>query len=310
MEDDRHPEVEEPEVIETEVTENEVTEPVVEDSVPRSKEDWNKLAETDIDKWRELTQQRTDQLVRTTRETADENERLKTELANMKVQGEIPKEVEEGGEVVYSQSNLPKTDEDWNTLAIDDPVKFSDLRAHYNRQREKVQNSFLETQATSRRIVQAEHPDMYLPELDGTGQPKMDEKGNPVLQLNPQTGEPIFNPNSEKGKLWIAEYQKDPSIERLKDAPEVLMAKMERTLRVKGERLVKENQPEIKQNQVAPDGAPPPMKTKATFSSEEEKVHATAAIARGVYTSLEQYCELRDKGDVGIYDEDSTPKFK
>lgn len=274
------------------------------DNLPKSKEEWAEFAKQDPMGFYEITQERTDQMFRENRElkekvTQFENLRLETTPQ--------PLPDEDFGE--YSYRKMPKTKEEWDNLAIEDPILCQDLRSHYNRLKETEKDSFLSAQANSRKVVQVEHSDMYLQELDENGNPKRDDKGNIILKLDPYSKEPIFNPDSEKGKLWIEEYSKDPGIEKLKDAPEILMGKMERRLRERGKKMVEENKVEPKQNQVAPEGVTPPKPEKLSFSSDSERAHAEKAVARGTYRNLEEYCKLRDEGSTGLYDENRTPDF-
>ena len=122
-------------------------------------------------------------------------------------------------------------------------------------------------------------------------------------------GYPIPDGKSDKFKIWMEEYHKDPSIENLRDGPAILMARMERRLRAKGKEVIQKEKAE-RQNQTAPEGVPPPKpQGKIAFRSAGEEAHAKKAVERGIYGSLEEYCQLRDHGEVGIYDENRTPTF-
>ena len=213
----------------------------------------------------------------------------------------------------YSTNNLPKSVQEWEDLAIENPNQHADLRFHYNQRAQTDESSFNETQSNSRRVVQGEHPDMYLVELDEGGQPKKDDKGKAILKVDQQTGEPIFDPNSEKGKLWTDIYNKNPNIASNAQAPELMMAAMERQLRVKGEEMVDEAKGErdqqVQEGQVVQEGVTPPAKVEVTFKDDEEKVHAERMVKRGAYQNLEEYVKNRDSKDTALYEENSMPVF-
>ena len=297
------------------------------DNMPKSKTEWDTLKSQDPVVFADLTQHNFDKMFREKKELEERYTTVETQRNNLTVELERykvpvytpPIEVTPNSKN-YSFSNLPKTKQDWEDLMIEDPVLGTDLRTHYNNQQNqnqqsKVQNQrrFEEAQTASRRTVQAEHPDMYLAELDATGQPKKDDKGNVVLKVNPATGEPEFNPESEKGKLWNSIFNENPDIAFNSKAPELMMATMERKLRMKGQTMVDQTaaarQQAVAEGQVIHSGVTPPKTVKVEFSSEEEKIHAQNMIAKGVYPTLEDYVRNRDSKDTGFYEENSFPKF-
>jgi hypothetical protein len=86
-----------------------------------------------------------------------------------------------------------------------------------------------------------------------------------------------------------------------------MMAELERRLVKKGTALIT---PEPKQNQVAPVGVlPPTPSVKVKFATDEEKQHAEKAVQRGTFANLEEYCQLRDKGERGFYESNRRPDF-
>lgn len=289
---------------------------------PKSKEDWNQLRQADPVLFADLTQQNMDKTFREAKEWKEKYSQLETQKNNLtveleqykkKVVPEVPDD--DGTKQPYSIHNLPKTKEEWADLMIDDPVLGTDLRTYYNNQTTQSQTKFQEVQASSRRTVQAEHPDMYIAELDSNGQPKKDSKGKVVLKVDEVSGEPIFNPDSEKGKLWTAIYNENPSIANNPHAPELLMATMERRLRLKGEEMVKDantnREQQIQDGQVVQDGVTPPAPTvEVKFNSEEERIHAQGMVNRGLYKDLTDYVKNRDSKEDGYYEPNSEPVFK
>ena len=155
---------------------------------------------------------------------------------------------------------------------------------------------------------------MYMAELDESGQPRKDEKGNLVLKIDQVSGEPIYNPSSEKGKLWAQIYSEFPQIADSANAPEILMATMERRLRSKGEQVVRssalQREELIREGRVIPEGVTPPPKVKITFKDEDERAHAQKMVNRGVYKSLEDFVTIRDSKEAEtILEEGRTPSF-
>ncbi len=163
--------------------------------------------------------------------------------------------------------------------------------------------------------VQGEHPDMYVLEVDGTGQTLKDGNGKPVIKKD-QNGIPLFNPNSEKGKLWDQiykdSYRPDGTnpLDTMSNAPIFMMAELERRLVKRGTAVIQGQPQEVRQNQVAPVGVTPPVASaKVKFATDSEKAHAEKAVQRGTFSSLEEYCQLRDTGERGFYDENRKPDF-
>jgi hypothetical protein len=157
---------------------------------------------------------------------------------------------------------------------------------------------------------------MYLAELDESGQPKKDDKGKLILKVDQFSGEPIFDPNSEKGKLWLEIYNQNPNISSNPQAPELMMASMERTLRIRGEKMVEDanadREQQIQDGQVIQDGVTPPKQTvTVTFKNDEEKRNAEGMVKRGLYANLEDYVKNRDaeESTTGYYEEGRMPDF-
>src|SRR3990167_4716448 len=214
------------------------------ENLPKSKEEWSALREADSVKWAELTQSNIDKYFRQNREMSDklatieqENKNLKIEVTKFKGS---PSVLGERAPISknYGYENLPRTKEEWENLSYDNPVLFTDLRSYYNSLHTKTLETFQGRQSSARKKLQAEHPDMYLPEVDEAGQPKKDEKGNFILKINPVTGETLFNPDSEKGKLFVEIGNANQALLDAPDGPVLLMAAMERRLREKGEEIV------------------------------------------------------------------------
>ena len=294
------------------------------DNLPKSKEQWEALQAKDPILFGNLTQQNVDRLFRENKELQEIKANLENQKSNLSVELEnyrkrqitdipikpkipVPKEVIDD-KTQYSIHHLPSTTEEWEDLAIDNPNLHADLRFYYNQERVSSEVSYESAQRKARQTVQKEHPDMYLPELDGSGLPKKDAEGKVILKLDARTGEPIFNHNSEKGKLWIQTYEENPDIVTTKNAPVLLMTAMERKLRERAERSLPPTGANF-DNQVVHDGVTPPVQKEVKFDSEVEKLHVEKAILRGVYRDATHYLDEKKKGNEGIYDENRTPQF-
>lgn len=288
---------------------------------PKNKAEWQNLKESDPVKWGDLTQSNMDSTFRQNKELEEKASGLEGQLNNVtaelnKYKAQQQKEVVTEKKVTdsiqaYSKANLPKTKDEWDDLAIDDPILAVDLRQFDNNQRVTQQTNFQSTLVDNRKTVQVEHPDMYLPDVDSSGQPKKDENGN-IVRLKDANGELIFNPKSEKGKIFETIYNEDPTIGSSKNAPTLLMAEMERRLRSKGQQVVNSDstrQQQITDGQVIHDGLPPPVNVKVEFKSEEEKESVDKGIARGLWKDAEEYCQARDGKSAGFTHEGRMPDF-
>ena len=292
---------------------------------PKTKEDWQTLAKEDPATWQDLTQSRMDQIVRESRETKEKltaseqrAENLRAEIDSLKKPRE-PELKPDEGEKGWGTNNLPKNKEEWEELSITDPVLFADLR-DFSREKERTQRDtqtrvaqeYETEQSKYRKEVQSGHPEMYQPETDGEGKPKLDGNGKPILKINPTTGEPIFNAESEKGKLWIQIFNEDPqTYSGSKKGPKLIMLELERRLKDSGQKQLDQSKgtPEPDQRGTLPEGVPPPQSRKVSFNSDEEKSHAEGQVRRGLYKNLEEYCENRDRKDTGIIEKGRVPQF-
>ena len=290
---------------------------------PKTKEDWQKLSKEDPDTWRDLTQSRMDQVIRESREVkekltaAEQREaNYQAELASLKKK-EAP--AEEEGPKEWSPENIPSTKEQWEELSLTDPILFNDLRdyAREKARAAKDQQTKMVQEVESehkkyRSEVQTQHPDMYQAETDETGQPKLDGNGKPVLKINPVTGEPFFNSESEKGKLWVQIFNEDPqTYAGSKKGPRLLQLELERRLKDSGQKKLDQSKgtPEPDQRGTLPEGVPAPSHSKVSFTSDEEKAHAEGQVRRGLYKNLEEYCQNRDRKDTGITEKNRVPQF-
>ena len=288
----------------------------VQQEIPKTKEDWEKLAKDNPTKWAELTQPRMDAAIREARETKERlaafearEKNLLTEIEKLK-QPSV-QQLPEGEE--YGRGRYPQTEEEWNDLFLERPTFANDLRNMYFNEQQSVQNEFITVRTDSAKKVQQEHPDMYLHELDETGKVKLDGQGKPILKIDPVTKAPLFNDSSEKGKLWIDIWNEDPKgWSALKNAPSLMMAEMERRLRIKGATMVNQGQNNLVNEDptaIAPRGVTPPMASSLKFESVEEKTLAERAVSRGTYKSLEEYCKWRDSKNYGYAETNSRPDF-
>ncbi len=309
--------------------------------IPKTKEEWDKLAETDPKRWISLTQPRMDQAIRESREwkqkAADNENRLKnveTELVTLR-KGSQPAApaapVAPDPNKPFSRENMPQNDADWDRLFIEDPKLATDLRVEAaNQQRiqrdqqTRIQEDFSKTRKESAKELWDRHPDMFEQEMEADGTtPKKDGQGKLILKIDPKNGGPILDLRTEKGKLFDAVYNEDTfGFESSKIGPRLVMLEMERRLVAKGNQQVhagQQGQPGSQQSQGAaaapdqrgtlPGGVQPPVTAKVSFASDEEKAHVERAVQRGVYKSLEEYCQLRDGKNTGIVEENRTPKF-
>lgn len=299
-------------------------EPVVKfsaDNPPKSKEDWNKLAQDDPTTWISLTQSNTDRLVREKRELEEKFSREQQEKNNLSVElnrykSNVPVNpvVPDGNnKVPYGTNNFPKTQEEWDGLFLENPTFATDLRQYYNNKNTSINTDFQRAQTDAKKVVQADHPDMYQAELDVNGNPRKDEQGKLILQKD-SNGEPIFNPNSEKGKLWEQIYKEsfrsdgtNPLL-NLPNAPILMKEALEARLIRKGQSMIQSNEPP-KQNQVAAPGVLPPTVTAGSYKTKEEQFHVEKQIQRGLYKDASDYFKTRDGGSQAVYDSNRRPDF-
>jgi len=291
-----------------------VAEPVVE-TVPKTKEEWQNLAKENPTRWIELTQQNMDRVTRESRETKEQLDRERAEKQQLiqevnKFKVAAPP-VPEGQ--VFSVDNPPKTQAEWDTLFIESPKYASDLNQAINSRKMNVDMEFKRAFGNAAKEVQTEHPDMYMLEVDVNGQPVKDGQGKLLIKRD-QSGVPLFNSNSEKGKLWEQiykdSYRPDGTnpLDSTPNAPILMMAELERRLVKKGSAMIQT--PELKQNQVVTQGVTPPVQSaKVKFATDAEKAHAEKAVQRGTFKNLEEYCQFRDNGERGFYETNSRPDF-
>lgn len=306
---------EEPKLVKTELKEASEKPAVVE--VPKNKAEWDKLRTEDPIKWGELTQANTDAIFRQKREAEEQLARERAEKQNLQAELDRyrkPPVVEVADQPkIYGPGNYPQTEEEWNDLFLEKPILATDLRNQYLNTINVQQSEFVNTRKKSVETLISEHPDMYHYEVDGeTGKAKLDAGGKPIVAKDPKTGLYAFNPDSEKGKLWVEIFNEDPQgWAQLKNAPELMMAQMERRLRVNGARVVNGQNKSIEQDQsgVLGEGVPAPRASSLKFASDEEKAHAQGAVSRGTYKSLDEYVQLRDKGNTGYTEPNSRPNF-
>lgn len=311
-----------PEIIPTPVVPVVETKTFSAENPPKTKEEWNQLRESDVNTWATLTQSNTDRLVRENRELQEKYNLEQQEKHNLAAEVNrykpvvAPIQQPSVQDKPYGIDNFPKNQSEWDALAIESPTFHADLRVAYNaveNNRRTADYNAKSAQIVDARKIQEEHPDMYIPELDGQGQPKKDNNGKIVLKRD-QNGGAILNIESEKGKLLSEIYRESTRpdgtnpLDNLPNAMTLMSAEVERRLIRKGQAVINQNQ-EIRQNQVAVPGVTPPVSQKVSFKSNEEKLHAEKAVERGVYKDVEQYCQIRDTGIAPIYDENRRPDF-
>lgn len=285
---------------------------------PKSKDDWNKLSQDDPKMFIDLTQQNTDRMFRENRELQEKLFREQQEKTNLTLEinryksNSAPVFVP-GQKQPYSINNFPKDALEWDTLAIENPTLAMDLRFAYINRQTTINTDFQRARTDYAKEVQVEHPDMYLTEIDANGQPVKDDKGNIVFKRD-QSGLVIFNPNSDKGKIWEQIYKESflpdgtNPLDNAPNAPALLRSELERRLVKKGQDVINAATP-IKQNHVIGVGITPPATTKVSFGSKDEEAHVEQAIQRGTWKSKEEYCQNRDSGSSGFYDTSRRPDF-
>lgn len=316
--------------------------PQVNNDIPRTKEDWDRLRDTDIKRWGELTQARMDQTIREKRElqekfSAEETRRKNYEIEIDNLKNKSKNIVDPGiqddtrtlgdDQKSFSRENLPQTDEDWDQLFIENPKLATDLRVfkvNEDRENNERQNKFHDEFKQSWKKCQEElwqkHPDMYVHELDADNKPKVDVNGKVILKIGPN-GFPIPDLESEKGKLWLESWNEDPNgYSSSKIGPRLVMLDMERRIIERGKKFIAAGQSQqsqqgqsdmgiMDQRGTMPSGVTPPIQGKISFASDDEKSHAERAVQRGIYKSLSEYCALRDGKNTGIAEENRKPKF-
>lgn len=303
------------------------------DNLPNTKEEWAEFRTEDPQGWGDATQGNVDRMFRENKEKDEKitgltniNQNLQVEVDGLKTtppkddfsnltgdDDKTPPPPPPPEDKKWNKKNLPQSKDDWDNFFIDSPTEANDLRQWYLNNQADVEKDFQVSWVQCTKEVQEEHPDMYLPELDEGGQVKKDDKGKVIVKIDSATSTPFFNPKSEKGKLWEEIWNEDPqTYGKSKTGPRLIMAEMERRLRIRGQKMVDANQEE-KTNDgeklTAPPGNATPPAVKLTFKDDEEKAHAQKMVERGTYTSLEDFCKHRDTKSEGIYDESSTPSF-
>ena len=295
--------------------------------IPKTKADWDKLRSDDPIKWGELTQSNADTYYKQSKEAqeklsaAEQREKnLLAEINRLKQPAPILP-VDDNKPKIYGNGVYPQTQEEWNNLAFENPVFFQDLRYEYNNSKKSTQEEYNKARVEGVKTLIAEHPEMYHFEVDSEGKQKLKD-GKPIVMIDPNTGLYAFNSESEKGKLWMQIYHDSDVLDSFgrvvgngldnnKNAPQLMMAEMERRLRQKGASMVQgqNNQGVTDQSEVAGEGVPPPKSVSLKFGSEEEKAHAQGMVNRGVYKSMEEYVKLRDEENKGYAEPNRRPDF-
>ena len=274
-------------------------EPAAPDYSKYTKEQWGELAKTDPGTFAEQTQTRFDTMFRQGRESQEKLAAMETREKNLLAE-------------LNALKTKPQTKDDWNDLFIEDPIFANDLRNEWNSRRRAQEDEYSKARTEGVKTLITEHPDMYHVEVDADGKPKLKD-GKPIVMVDPQTGLYAFNAESEKGKLWMQLYNEDPQgWNSLKNAPSLMMAEMERRLRMKGANMLQNgqnNKVDIDQSGVAPEGVNPPKAVSLKFASGEERAHAQSAVNRGTAKSLEEQLQLRDQENRGYTEPNRRPDF-
>lgn len=300
--------------------------PVVETQTPKTKEEWDKLSAENPGQWKKLTQERFDTTFRQNKELeeklriADEQKRnYELELSKYKPREEP---APEPGSPQYGPGQYPKTEEEWNDLFLERPVFATDLRNAFTTEQANYSNEYVATWNRSIETVAAEHPEMYLPEMDAEGKPKLDENGKIVLKREPGTNNFFFNYDTPTSKLWceiVSEgevIKKHSGMNPYKDyanSPTLLMAEMERRLRMKGRNMINNEQSSSVNQDESSLGAPgvtPPKTGPVKFASEEQRKDAEKRIKDGIYKSTEEYMYWQNVPENhGVVEKNREPDF-
>jgi hypothetical protein len=167
--------------------------------VPKSKDEWDKLAQENPKRWIELTQPRMDQAIREGREAREKAAALEAkqknyeaELENFRKNAAPAPEVQDEQPKSFSMNNLPKTDEEWDLLFIEDPKKATDLRVfkanqdmEYQQRHNKEQLDFaiLEFSKDDKKILVSHTrtwDESTKPEVGAEPRPKASGKSKPA----------------------------------------------------------------------------------------------------------------------------------
>lgn len=300
--------------------------PVATPELPKTKDDWAKLAKEDPQKWMDLTQQRMDTVIRESREAKEKLTAAEQREKNLQAEVEKfktpPAPIEpEAQPEQYGRGKYPQTEYDWDLLFAERPAFAADLRGMYQNDLQAAQTYYVEERTNSAKTLVQEHPDMYIAELEADGQIKKDSQGKAVLKIDPATNWPVYNPNSEKGKLWEEIWNNEEKAAKRtgrlnafavsEKGPLLMMAEMERQLRVKGASKMNEqnNFSNDGLDGVAPRGVTPPAQTSVKFASESEKAEAERAVARGTYKSLDEWYRWKTTESRGYAETNSRPDF-
>jgi hypothetical protein len=310
-------------------------EPAPPAAVPKSKEEWDKLAQEDPQRWISLTQTRMDQAVRQAREAQEKLAAEQAKARNMAIElenlrrGPVLPSVQppvNDPNKPFSYDNMPQTDDQWEQLWLENPNLASDLRNYKffseqenKKQQQTYQTEFNKARRESAQILWERHPDMYVLERDETGNVKKDGNGKPVLKIDPNTNGPIIDLETEKAQLFVQVYSEDAAgYDGAKFGPRLAMVEMERRLQEKaaqkingagGSGIQVPAGTQMNQNGLMPGGVQPPVTGPVSFSSDEEKAHALKAVERGIYKNLQEYCSLRDGKHTGFTEENRVPQF-
>ncbi len=251
------------------------------------------------------------------REAAEKSEKEKLQAQLDKAEKEkvamvakLPPVVVPGeGEKTYGRQAdgtiiFPANEEEWDDLAIEKPTLHADLRALYNQRGVSVAQKFKESAISVTEIF----PEMYVKDKDGN-------------ILRNRDGFPVPDENSERYQQFMeVAYASGsdgfgrPIILHTVDGPEMVALKLQKKLGLDVKSSLSKKAQEdatnaetirlqrVRDGQIAPLGssAPPSKPVEVKFNSEYEKKHAESAVASGVYKSLQEYCEIRDRNTVQI----------
>jgi hypothetical protein len=220
---------------------------------------------------------------------------------------------------VYTERNLPKTEEEWNDLFDANPnyaaelkYKAKELADSANKQVTSWQNE----RNTAITKLQEKHPDLYLRnekgeikkfKFDGRGGYAKDAAGNMVEDPN---GVPCLDMESEKTKVWV-ELASDEQFLASAKAPLIIMEAMENRIKSKKEEDMakkleedkkvkeKEREKKVDANALASGGDNPPPKeeeeVEIKYNSKEEESHVKSKVASGFYKSEKEYFQVKNR---------------
>lgn len=281
------------------------------------------VTQAEVDKYFKLwktTEENLEKMIGRLDKSEAEKVELVTRIKNLKEEPPAPTPApaytgtEDDLTKVYTTSNPPRTQEEWDDLYAYSPSYAHDLKIAVK----KTTGDWTDTRNKAFKVVQEKHPDMYRTDEKGTVLKfRVDANNNFIRDpsgnfIPDASGMPAFDTNSEKGKIWN-EIANDPNFLQSAKAPVIIMEAMENRLKNKKEKEMKEKidkdkvdkekvrTEKVDKGGVVDGGGNPPapkVKVEVKYNSEEERAHVQRQIDAGVYKNEEEYF-ITKKGNIG-----------